>query len=105
MIAMETTMTTEAPVEGTPFPTLHPLSFDASAAFHVYAFEWDPGEVRWYADGVMIDRSSNPGAIPSLPLRVFMNVWPSTKAKWAGRPGGGAASATYDWVRVYARSQ
>jgi endo-1,3-1,4-beta-glycanase ExoK len=97
---------TEAPVEVTPFPTLHDMAFDAAADFHVYAFEWDPTEIRWYVDGALIDKSSNPGAIPSLPLRVALNVWPSTDSTWAGRLHGGlSASAAYDWVRVYARSQ
>jgi endo-1,3-1,4-beta-glycanase ExoK len=95
---------TEAPVEVTPFPTLHDLAFDAAADFHVYAVEWDPSEIRWYVDGVMIDRSSNPGAIPSLPLRLALNIWPSTDTKWAGHLGGGTASASYDWVRIYARA-
>jgi beta-glucanase (GH16 family) len=95
---------TEAPIEVPPFPTLHALAFDASADFHIYAFEWDPTEIRWYVDGVLIDRSSTPGAIPTLPLRVALNVWPSTNAKWAGHLGGRTASATYDWVRVYARA-
>jgi endo-1,3-1,4-beta-glycanase ExoK len=95
---------TEAPVEVPPFPTLHDLAFDASADFHVYAFEWDPGEIRWYVDGVLIDRSNNPGTIPTLPLAVTLNVWPSADAKWAGHLGGGTASASYDWVRVYART-
>jgi endo-1,3-1,4-beta-glycanase ExoK len=97
---------TEAPVEVTPFPALHDLAFDAAADFHVYAFEWEPAEIRWYVDGVLIDKSSNPGAIPSLPLRVALNIWPSTDSTWAGHLHGGlSASAKYDWVRVYTRAQ
>ena len=96
---------TETPVEVTPFPALHDLAFDAAADFHVYAFEWDAAEIRWYVDGALIDKSSNPGAIPSLPLRLAVNVWPSTDSTWAGHLEGGlSAGAQYDWVRVYTRA-
>jgi endo-1,3-1,4-beta-glycanase ExoK len=89
----------------TPFPALHDLAFDAAADFHVYAFEWDAAEIRWYVDGALIDKSSNPGAIPSLPLRLAVNVWPSTDSTWAGHLEGGlSAGAQYDWVRVYTRA-
>src|SRR5262249_36999690 len=30
-----------------------PLGFDASAAPHTYAFDWQHGYIRWYVDGVM----------------------------------------------------
>jgi beta-glucanase (GH16 family) len=96
---------TEVPVEVSPFPSLHDLDFDAAADFHVYAFEWDPAEIRWYVDGVLIDKSSNPGAIPTLPLRLALNVWPSTDTTWAGPRAGGSASAAYDWVRIFAKVQ
>jgi len=96
---------TETPQEVAAFPRLHDLSFDASAAFHVYAFEWDPTEVRWYVDGALIDRSNNPGAIPSLPLRLALKLWPSTDSSRAGPIDASRwpAHARYGWVRVYAR--
>jgi beta-glucanase (GH16 family) len=96
---------TAVPIEASPFPVLHDLPFDASADFHVYAFEWDPTEIRWYVDGALVDRSSNPGAIPTLPLRVALNVWPSTDTTWAGHLDGHGASAQYDWVRIFAKAQ
>jgi len=96
---------TETPVEVDPFPVVHALPYDASSAFHVYAFEWDSTEVRWYVDGALIERSNKPGAIPTLPLRLALNLWPSTDSTWAGPIDASAwpARASYDWVRVYAR--
>lgn len=86
---------TELPTEVAPFPTEHHLGFDAARDYHIYAFEWDPDEVRWFVDGVLIDRSNNPGTIPTLPLHVSLRV---------GASNAREMNATYDWVRVYARA-
>jgi beta-glucanase (GH16 family) len=86
---------TEVPTEVAPFPTEHPLGFDAAQDYHIYAFEWEPTEVRWYVDGVLLDRSNNPGTIPTLPLRVSLRI---------GAKGRQEVDATYDWVRVYTRT-
>lgn len=33
--------------------TIYTPSFDVTADFHTYAFEWDEFEMRWYADGTL----------------------------------------------------
>lgn len=68
-------------------PALIPLGFDASAALHSYAIEWDPAEIRWYVDGRLLHRRVvwNPTPIPYLPMALHVNTWPSRSRELAGR--------------------
>jgi beta-glucanase (GH16 family) len=93
-----------APYEVPPFPEDAPLPFDAADAFHVYAFEWEPGIIRWFVDGEQVLESQNPAEVPYLPQQLMMNLW-ATNAPWAGPFDASAlpAEAQYDWVRVYRR--
>ena len=93
-----------APYEVPPFPADAPLPYDAADAFHVYAFEWEPGVVRWFVDGEQVLESQDPDQVPYLPQQLMMNVW-ATDLPWAGPfdPGALPAEAQYDWVRVYRR--
>jgi beta-glucanase (GH16 family) len=88
-----------------PFPILHTLPFDATADFHTYAFEWEPNEIRWYADTMLVARTTSPSQVPSRPIRPMLNLWLSTTASWAGHidPSALPAHSGYQWVRVYQR--
>jgi beta-glucanase (GH16 family) len=88
-----------------PFPILYTLPFDATADFHTYAFEWDPTEVRWYADTILVARTTAPHQVPTRPMRPMLNLWLSTTASWAGSidPAVLPAHSEYAWVRVYER--
>jgi len=68
-------------------PTAIPLAFDASKAFHRFAIEWDPGEIRWFVDGGLVYRRAewNPTPIPHLPMTLHVNTWPSRSRELAGR--------------------
>lgn len=92
------------PYEAPPFPEDAPLPYDAAESFHVYAFEWEPGIVRWFVDGEQVLESQNPAEVPTLPQQLMMNVW-ITDLPWAGplAPTAVPAEAQYDWVRVYRR--
>lgn len=81
-------------------PADTPLGFDASKDFHLYAFEWLPNSIVWYADGVevrRIDAATAPAPIPRTSARVVASVWAATDqaVEWVGEPAGPGASALY----------
>ena len=67
-------------------PVVVDLGFDAALDYHTYALEWDPEEIRWFVDGVLVHSRSagRPTPIPHLPMRFYMNVWPTCSAELAG---------------------
>lgn len=67
-------------------PALIDLGFDAAADFHTYAIEWEPDELRWYADGRLVHRRTAglPTPIPHLPMTFHLNAWPICAAELAG---------------------
>jgi endo-1,3-1,4-beta-glycanase ExoK len=88
-----------------PFPILYALPFDATADFHTYAYEWDPTEVRWYADTILVARTTGLHQVPTRPMRPMLNLWLSTTTSWAGPidPSILPVHSEYAWVRVYER--
>lgn len=94
-----------APFMVPPFPVKVPLPHDAAEAFHEYAFEWEPGAVRWFVDGRQVAESRDPALTPSLPTQLMMNLW-ITDAEWAGPRDASVlpVESHYDWVRVYRRA-
>jgi hypothetical protein len=94
------------PYEVPPFPEDVPLPYDAAEEFHVYAFEWEPGIIRWFIDGEQVLESQDPAQVPHLPQQLMMNIW-ITNLPWAGPldPNAAPAEAQYDWVRVYRRDR
>jgi len=68
-------------------PALISLGFDASLAPHRFAIEWEPSEIRWFVDGVLVHRRVcwNPTPIPHLPMTLHVNTWPSQSRMLAGR--------------------
>jgi beta-glucanase (GH16 family) len=91
---------------GTPSPDGKPFA----DAFHVFAVEWEPGEVRWYLDGRQYF-SRKPSDLPAGTRWVFdhdffllLNV--AVGGSWPGNPD---ATTTFpqemkvDYVRAYKR--
>ena len=70
---------------GTPFAI--GLGFDASEAFHTYAIEWAPDEIRWFVDDRLVHRRVlwDPTPIPDLPMTLHVNTWPTRSEELAGR--------------------
>lgn len=70
---------------GTPF--IIDLGFDASEAFHTYAIEWAPDEIRWLVDDRLVHRRVlwDPTPIPDLPMTLHVNTWPTRSEELAGR--------------------
>jgi len=89
--------------------TIYTPSFDVTADFHTYAFEWDEFEMRWYADGTLYKVenfwSSAGGAYPApfdQPFYVLFNL--AVGGSFPGSPDGttpNPATLEVDWIRVY----
>lgn len=87
--------------DGKPHDTIPmPLPFDASEEIHLYAFEWEPDEIRWYADDMLLHTATpEDHPIPQSPGRVMVHLWSGGPAQynWHGRPTfeDGARAAFY----------
>lgn len=77
------------------------LNFDATAAFHDYAFDWSARGIRWYVDGRLV-RESNGPALPAMPGQFFLSLWNGTKQVdgWLGPFDRSKAPAVMDidWI-------
>ena len=66
-----------------------PLGFDATRELHLYAFEWEPDEIRWYVDDRLL-YTATPAtlAIPQAPGRLIVHLWSGGREQyeWHGRP-------------------
>jgi beta-glucanase (GH16 family) len=89
-----------------------PSSLDAGAyadGFHLYAVEWEPGEIRWYRDGILY-HTARPGLVKGAwvfehPFFVILNL--AVGGYWPGNPDAGTVfpqQMLVDYVRVYRRS-
>ena len=59
------------------------LSPPADAAFHDYAFVWEPDRVTFFVDGEQRHRIEGPGAVPAKPGKIFLSLWGSdTLGSW-----------------------
>ncbi len=80
-----------------------PLGFDAADRPRLYAFEWLPDRLRWYAeDSLIFEHHIRDGAIPTVPGRLFANLWAADPmlAAWSGVPQPGTTGqAWFDDVR------
>jgi endo-1,3-1,4-beta-glycanase ExoK len=63
-----------------------PLSFDSSAAPHLYGFDWEPTYIRWYVDNVMVHQETgNHLTLPNEPQILFIDAWASNSlSSWMG---------------------
>ena len=78
---------------------VYDLGFDASEAFHEYAFDWQPDSITWYVDGRAVYRATK--NIPSTAGQIMVNIWnvADSGANWAGKfnPSSLPVSAEYQW--------
>ncbi|KPA20573.1 Beta-glucanase precursor [Shimia sp. SK013] len=65
------------------------LGFDAADKPRLYAFEWLPDRIRWFAgDQVIFEVTEHEATLPSVPSFLFANIWaadPSLET-WSGTP-------------------
>lgn len=82
--------------------TLVNLGFDASTAYHTYAFEWTAASIKWYVDGVLVvTENGSRGPLPTNAGRIMLNAWPGIGVDgWLGPfTYTGPFQAQYDWVK------
>jgi endo-1,3-1,4-beta-glycanase ExoK len=77
-----------------------PLWFDTSRGDHLYAFEWSPDSIRWYADGIKIREVTTATSVAGIPRTrglVVANLWAGAGpvTGWTGKPQFQQAKATY----------
>lgn len=80
------------------------VAFNPHEAIHDYAIEWEPGIVRWFVDGQLVnvqDQAFVAGLIH--PMRLMMNLWASEVPDWVGPwdPSVMPVESEYDYVRCY----
>ncbi len=82
-----------------------PTGFNPHAEMHDYAFEWEPGVVRWFVDGELV-YTQNASYVYGLmyPMRIMMNLWAADSPSWVGEfsPEVLPVQSSYDYVRYYA---
>lgn len=95
-------------------------SADFAEDFHVFACEWEPGEIRWYVDGNLYYKTSDwftqkPGfdevAYPApfdQPFYMILNL--AVGGSWVGYPDettqfGDNAQLVVDYVKVYQKDK
>lgn len=76
------------------------LWFDATEGEHIYAFEWLPESITWYADGIQLRRVTAATARAPLPRttgRVMASVWAANRQAeaWVGTPSFNRTTAVY----------
>jgi endo-1,3-1,4-beta-glycanase ExoK len=71
---------------------IQPLGFDATAATHVYGFEWQPELLQWYVDGKLVYGASGSALpLPQEPQKIMVSLWASdTLGSWVGPFNRGA---------------
>jgi beta-glucanase (GH16 family) len=64
------------------------LPFDAADKPRLYAFEWLPDRINWYAEGTLIYTTRQTmSTLPSTPSRLFVNIWAADQSisVWSGK--------------------
>jgi beta-glucanase (GH16 family) len=78
--------------------------------WHVFAVEWEPGEIRWYRDGILY-HTARPDNVPGgdwvfeQPFYVLLNL--AVGGAWPGNPDAATVlpqRMLVDYVRVYRRT-
>ena len=62
------------------------LAFDAAAAPHHYAFDWEPTYIRWYIDNKpVLTQTGSQLPLPREPQKLYFDMWGSNSfASWLG---------------------
>lgn len=78
--------------------------FNPHDSIHEYAFEWEPGVVRWFIDDQLVyvqDQAFVDGLI--YPMRILMNLWAADAPTWTGvwDPSIMPLQSEYEYVKFY----
>ncbi|NOR35606.1 MAG: family 16 glycosylhydrolase [Woeseiaceae bacterium] len=85
------------------------VATDATAEFHIYAFEWDATEMRWYVDDILFAMqnswSSTAAPFPApFDERFYILLNVAVGGNWPGAPDAATVfpvTMEVDYVRVY----
>ncbi|MCB1652210.1 MAG: family 16 glycosylhydrolase [Alphaproteobacteria bacterium] len=78
------------------------LGFDASEAFHDYAFEWSPDKIKWFVDGKLVFETPDGADVPKHAGKLYFSLWANTRRldAWMGPfQYQGPVTAEVEWVR------
>ncbi len=83
----------------------HRMAFDPSKEFHVWALEWNEGELNWYLDGNKIHTYR--GETPKEKMFILLGLYQGAVPGWVGPTDPDMPyprDFEIDYVRVYARA-
>lgn len=72
--------------------------------FHVFAVDWQPGWVRWYVDGKLVQECNDKARVPDGAMYLLFNF--AVSGSWPGNPDATTpfpAELLIDWVKVWQR--
>jgi beta-glucanase (GH16 family) len=61
---------------------MKPISFDPTADFHEYRFDWYPDKVLYFIDGQKVDSLTK--KVPDAACTIMLNFWSANIAEWGG---------------------
>ncbi|QFY61038.1 family 16 glycosylhydrolase [Rhizobium grahamii] len=65
---------------------LVPVGSKADDGFNDYAFVWEPGRLRYYLNGKLVQDVTDASKIPTSPQKIFLSLWGTdTLSDWMGR--------------------
>jgi endo-1,3-1,4-beta-glycanase ExoK len=65
---------------------LVPVGSKADDGFNDYAFVWEPGRLRYYLNGKLVQDVTDPSKIPTNQQKIFFSLWGSdTMPGWMGK--------------------
>lgn len=65
---------------------LVPVAGGADQGFNDYAFVWEPGRLRYYLNGKLVQEVTDPAKIPSNAQKIFFSLWGTdTLSDWMGK--------------------
>jgi endo-1,3-1,4-beta-glycanase ExoK len=62
------------------------LAFDSAAGLNHYAFDWQPGHIRWYVNGTQVHEETGDGLpLPNEAQKLMVHLWATDSIRdWAG---------------------
>ncbi|KAL7274060.1 hypothetical protein RUND412_003061 [Rhizina undulata] len=88
----------------TPTYKVIPLPFAADDAVHEYRYDWEPGQVTFYADGEQLVVMTEQQYVPSVPGKVILSHWSNGNPLWSGGPPAVDAKMVVSYVKAYFNS-
>ncbi|KAK4064274.1 CAZyme family GH16 [Trichoderma aggressivum f. europaeum] len=79
------------------------LTFDPTAGFHEYRFDYLPNRVLFYADSQLLAEMTG-SSVPSGPGHIILQHWSNGNPLWSGGPPTEDAVLTVSYVKAYFNS-